>query len=322
MKNKINNLVDNCNQIIDSLHVSFDENTSIFSVNSPFIINDYYEMSNTLFYVRKGNMYYGRKEYEIKENSLFFIPDAYKIHVAFHSNQPNTPTYYYHDNEYLKKRTQHINFQNNLENDYDIIALLFTSKIFNAVSLFTSLNIPAFILPDPSGKIKETLISIIKEISNKEQLVIGKNKIIETQIEQLVIFIIRSILDNNLFVQQLTVNSNNLRDDRLIVLFKYINDNLEKDLSNSKLASVVKVSEDYVGQYFKMLTNMNPQDYIEAQRMEGALHLLKNTNKSISQIGRETGYKDSSYFCRRFKVMFGISAGRMRSRNLTREIMV
>ena len=30
------------------------------------------------------------------------------------------------------------------------------------------------------------------------------------------------------------------------------------DLSNKTLASVANVSEDYVGQYFKMLTGINP----------------------------------------------------------------
>ena len=39
------------------------------------------------------------------------------------------------------------------------------------------------------------------------------------------------------------------------------------------------VSEDYVGQYFKMLTGINPQDYIEYQRMEKAVVLLKNNQE-------------------------------------------
>ena len=36
-----------------------------------------------------------------------------------------------------------------------------------------------------------------------------------------------------------------------------------KYLSNKVLANVANVSEDYVGQYFKMLTGINPQDYID-----------------------------------------------------------
>jgi|TARA_B110001450_G_C17549208_1_gene451924 AraC-like DNA-binding protein len=44
----------------------------------------------------------------------------------------------------------------------------------------------------------------------------------------------------------------------LIKIFEFIKDNLEADLSNKQLAKVVGVSEDYVGQYFKMLTGINP----------------------------------------------------------------
>jgi AraC-like DNA-binding protein len=80
------------------------------------------------------------------------------------------------------------------------------------------------------------------------------------------------------------------------------------------LSQVAQVSEDYVGQYFKMLTGINPQDYIEYQRMEEAVQLLRTTKKSIREIGLEVGYKGTAYFCRRFKMMFGIPAGKMRRR--------
>jgi AraC-like DNA-binding protein len=80
------------------------------------------------------------------------------------------------------------------------------------------------------------------------------------------------------------------------------------------LANVANVSEDYVGQYFKMLTGINPQDYIEYQRMEAAVGLLRTSKKSIRAIGADVGYKDTAYFCRRFKMMFGIPAGKMRRR--------
>ena len=97
-------------------------------------------------------------------------------------------------------------------------------------------------------------------------------------------------------------------------IFNYIKEHLGRDLSNKALAEVANVSEDYVGQYFKMLTGINPQDYIEYQRMEEAVKLLRTTKNSIRNIGKEVGYKDTAYFCRRFKMMFGIPAGKMRRR--------
>jgi len=142
----------------------------------------------------------------------------------------------------------------------------------------------------------------------------GKERVIKLNTERIVIEIIRYILEKRLFVEQLATNSTYFKDPRLIDIFAFIKKNLGGDLSNKVLANVANVSEDYVGQYFKMLTGINPQDYIEYQRMEMAVNLLRTSKKSIREIGRDVGYKDTAYFCRRFKMMFGIPAGKMRRR--------
>jgi len=142
----------------------------------------------------------------------------------------------------------------------------------------------------------------------------GKERLIKVNTERIVIEIVRFILEKRLFVEQLATNSTYFKDPRLIDIFAFIKKHLGGDLSNKILANVANVSEDYVGQYFKMLTGINPQDYIEYQRMEMAVNLLRTTKKSIREIGSEVGYKDTAYFCRRFKMMFGIPAGKMRRR--------
>ncbi len=48
--------------------------------------------------------------------------------------------------------------------------------------------------------------------------------------------------------------------------------------------------------------------------MEIAVVLLRTSKRSIREIGHDVGYKDTAYFCRRFKMMFGLSAGKMRRR--------
>ena len=82
----------------------------------------------------------------------------------------------------------------------------------------------------------------------------------------------------------------------MIEIFEFIKDNLDADLSNKQLAKVVGVSEDYVGQYFKMLTGINPQDYIEDQRMEKEVVLLRTINKSIQDVGKNLGLQRYGLF--------------------------
>jgi AraC-like DNA-binding protein len=157
------------------------------------------------------------------------------------------------------------------------------------------------------------LQSIYEEESKPQD---GKERMLKLLCDSIAIEIIRYILRKRLFVEQLATNSTYFKDPRLIRIFSYIRENIGEDLCNKNLAEVAEVSEDYVGQYFKMLTGINPQDYIEYQRMEIAVNLLRTTKKSIQEIGNEIGYKDTAYFCRRFKMMFGIPAGKMRKREL------
>ena len=186
----------------------------------------------------------------------------------------------------------------------------FGAKVFDSVNFFASLDIPPFTIRSNS-KINNLIIEIIRENDSSFP---GKDRVVKINTEYLAVELIRYILDNGLFVEQLATNSTYFKDPRLIDIFAYIKENLGHDLSNKVLSNVANVSEDYVGQYFKMLTGINPQDYIEYQRMEMAVDLLRTSKKSIREIGKEVGYKDTAYFCRRFKMMFGIPAGKMRRR--------
>jgi AraC-like DNA-binding protein len=188
----------------------------------------------------------------------------------------------------------------------------FESKVFDSINFFASLDIPPFIIkeqPALARLVKEVIIESLGDAP-------GKQRLIENKTEQIVIEIIRYLLKEGMFVEKLATNNTYFRDPRLIEIFNYIKKDLGGDLSNRVLAGIAGISEDYVGQYFKLLTGINPQDYIEYQRMEQAVMLLKTSKRSIREIGREVGYKDTAYFCRRFKMMFGIPAGKMRKRDL------
>jgi AraC family transcriptional regulator, arabinose operon regulatory protein len=203
-------------------------------------------------------------------------------------------------------------------NDLDLIGdaeeshsfVSFEAKVFDSVNFFASLDLPAFLISN-NNKLANLVIKVVEE---SMQELPGKERLINIYTENIVVEIVRHILRNRMFVEQLATNSTYFKDPRLIDLFNYIKENLGGDLSNKVLSNVANVSEDYVGQYFKMLTGINPQDYIEYQRMERAVFLLRTTKKSIREIGKEVGYKDTAYFCRRFKMMFGIPAGKMRRR--------
>jgi len=63
---------------------------------------------------------------------------------------------------------------------------------------------------------------------------------------------------------------------------------------------------------FKKETGEGLSRFIRVYRLERAKELLQNTNKKIIQICRETGFTNSSYFCKSFREYYGCSPEKFR----------
>ena len=297
------------NKIIESLGVRYIKARHIKLVQPAFIKN-YYDVENVFILLYDGKITFGKKDdkQSLKPGEILFIPGGKLIELTYgDTNVGITNEEFVGNKEKYFAVNKDINRIGNMSDSF--AHLTFDAKVFDSVNFFASLDIPPFIISDPH------LNKVINDLIKEDLLNLpGKERIIKIKTEEIAVGVVRYILANKLFVEQLATNSTYFKDPRLIDIFAYIKEYLGNDLSNKVLANVANVSEDYVGQYFKMLTGINPQDYIEYQRMEKAVSLLRTTKKSIREIGSDVGYKDTAYFCRRFKMMFGIPAGKMRRR--------
>jgi len=299
--------VEDYNKIIESLGVRFIKAKNI-NILKPVTIENNYDIENSLILVNKGSLAFGKDKDMCHGGEVFFVPGGKQVSITYGSS----PAVSLSKDDFLNNKESYFQSyaNHNDSNGESYSYVSFEAKAFDSVNFFASLDIPPFKIED-DGKISSLIQSINHEVNDTAP---GKGRIIKTMTEQLVVELIRYILKQGLFVEQFATNSTYFKDPRLIDIFTFIKENLGEDLSNKILANVANVSEDYVGQYFKMLTGINPQDYIEYQRMEEAVNLLRTSKKSIREIGKEVGYKDTAYFCRRFKMMFGIPAGKMRRR--------
>jgi AraC family transcriptional regulator of arabinose operon len=282
------------NKVIESLGVRYIKAKNLV-LRQGFTARNVYDVGNNIILLHRGQIRFGEDEQVVEEgagagNRVISNDDLITNKDRFFSSNDN------------------LDLIGDAEESHSFVA--FEAKVFDSVNFFSSLDVPAFVIKGNS-KLANLIIKVVEETL---QDLPGRERLVSIYTENIVVEVVRYILRNNLFVEQLATNSTYFKDPRLIDLFNFIKENLSGDLSNKVLAGVAGVSEDYVGQYFKMLTNINPQDYIEYQRMERAVSLLRTTKKSIRDIGREVGYKDTAYFCRRFKMMFGIPAGKMRRR--------
>lgn len=298
------------NKIIESLNVKFVKGRHIRIIQSATVSN-HYDTDNYIFLLHEGTITFGNTQMVVEKGDILFVPSGRLTRITF----GGSPVKVIDNEEYITHREryfeaiQDVELIGRLENSFSYIG--FEAKVFDSISFFNSLDIPPFVISAQHTIARLMREVIVENISNLP----GKNRVLKIKTEQIAVEIIRYILRENMFVEQLATNSTYFKDPRLIDIFNYIREQLGNDLSNKVLANVANVSEDYVGQYFKMLTGINPQDYIEYQRMERAVALLRASKKSIRDIGGEVGYKDTAYFCRRFKMMFGIPAGKMRRRD-------
>jgi AraC family transcriptional regulator, activator of mtrCDE len=298
------------NKVIESVGVRFLKGNN-FKIEKSVSVSDYSDTENSVILLHQGSLKFGDEQEVLNEGEVLFIPAGRFTSLSFGSitKKSEITNEQFLDNK--RKYLQTVSFKEikNVEEDC-VTSISFEAKVFDVVNFFHSLGIPPFVI-----RFNDRIASIVEDIvKESEQNTPGKERVMKLHTELLVIEIVRHILKNRLFVEELSTNSTYFKDPRLIDLFNYIKKNIGGDLSNKVLAKVANVSEDYVGQYFKMLTGINPQDYIEYQRMEAAVELLRTSKKSIRDIGKEVGYKDTAYFCRRFKMMYGLPAGKMRRR--------
>lgn len=299
-------MVEDYNRIIESLSVRFIKAKNI-NILKPVTIENNYDIENSLILVNGGALKFGKQKEVCKPGDVFFVPGGRQVSITYGRRKAASLS----KDDFLNNKERYFSAYDEKPSSRDSYSYVsFEAKAFDTVNFFASLDIPPFKIRD-NGRIGDIIKVINQEIVENAP---GQGRITKVMTEQLVVELIRYILRQGLFVEQFATNSTYFKDPRLIDIFTFIKENLGKDLSNKVLAGVANVSEDYVGQYFKMLTGINPQDYIEYQRMEEAVNLLRTSKKSIRDIGKDVGYKDTAYFCRRFKMMFGIPAGKMRRR--------
>ncbi|WP_025027558.1 bifunctional transcriptional activator/DNA repair enzyme AdaA [Caldalkalibacillus mannanilyticus] len=97
-------------------------------------------------------------------------------------------------------------------------------------------------------------------------------------------------------------------------LVAWIQINYHEFITLEKLASISNISPFHLQRMFKHSKNMSPLDYINKIRIEKAIHVLINTDKSITLIAMEIGFSNPSYFSTFFKRETGFTPGMFRKK--------
>src|SRR6185436_10689583 len=100
---------------------------------------------------------------------------------------------------------------------------------------------------------------------------------------------------------------------RLRKVEDYVRENLAEGISVERLAELVELSPFHFSRVFKQTTGMTPLQFVTRERITRAQQLIRETRRSLIEIGLDVGYKNPSHFAQVFRKVVGLTPTEFRS---------
>jgi AraC-like DNA-binding protein len=94
----------------------------------------------------------------------------------------------------------------------------------------------------------------------------------------------------------------------------YLNTHTHEPLSREAVATEFGISPSHISRLFQEQGGTSFSQYLLRMRMERAVSLLQQQERTIKEVGYYCGYRNDSYFIRTFKSYHGVSPGDWRNR--------
>jgi AraC family transcriptional regulator len=87
----------------------------------------------------------------------------------------------------------------------------------------------------------------------------------------------------------------------------YVAEHLAEEISIEALAALVELSSSHFAHVFKESTDMTPLQFVTRQRITRAQQLIRETSRSLIDVGLEVGYTSPSHFAQVFRRVVGVT---------------
>lgn len=116
-----------------------------------------------------------------------------------------------------------------------------------------------------------------------------------------------------LMIEQLLDECSNNDENEYGMLLNFLNE-YHTNISLADLSAHFKCSKSHISHLFKKESGMTIRAYCNNLKLEDAKKLLLTTNLSVTEIGFDAGFNDSSYFIYLFKKKYGITPHQYRQK--------
>ena len=103
---------------------------------------------------------------------------------------------------------------------------------------------------------------------------------------------------------------------RLQTMMQYIHEHYTEQITLEMIATSASISKSGALHIFQTYIHISPIAYLIQYRLSQAAEQLYTTQKSISSIAEETGFTNSSYFCRKFRQYYHVSPKEYRKKKI------
>ena len=103
-----------------------------------------------------------------------------------------------------------------------------------------------------------------------------------------------------------------LNQARLQIMMQYIQEHYRENITLDDIASAVHLGKSTAMEIFRQGIHQSPVAWLIHFRLKQAAILLSSTEKKITAIADEVGFESSTYFCRRFRKLYGMTPNEYR----------
>lgn len=105
-------------------------------------------------------------------------------------------------------------------------------------------------------------------------------------------------------------------EERIKRIYSFVEENYQTEIEINKIAEVANLTLPSFCRYFKKMTHMTFTDFLNEFRINNACRLL-HSNKSIADVGFQSGFNNFSHFSKTFKQLKGKSPSKYKKELMT-----
>jgi AraC-like DNA-binding protein len=105
--------------------------------------------------------------------------------------------------------------------------------------------------------------------------------------------------------QDLSCNLNPVNNERINIIYKYIENNYQKKITLAEIAKAVCMSPGYFSRFFSKTMKKSFFEFLNEYKVNHSCKLLIETDKPISGICYDSGFESIPFFYRQFKKFKG-----------------